>query len=186
MYNQDNVLLVDVREAPIERITPTGVKTRDAEYDLDVLIFATGYDAVTGPLKRINIRGEGGQTLQDKFAAGPRTYMGIQSAGFPNLFTINAASVGNFVRGRRAARGLGMRLHRLCARPSVYADCAYARGGSGLDPARRGGGREDSPDPGRLVVRGGEHSRESPVLAHQSGHRPGDAGQACGSGGQGL
>ena len=98
VYNQDNVLLVDVREAPIERITPTGVKTRDAEYDLDVLIFATGYDAVTGPLKRINIRGEGGQTLQDKFAAGPRTYMGIQSAGFPNLFTINAASVGNFVR----------------------------------------------------------------------------------------
>jgi cyclohexanone monooxygenase len=98
VYNQDNVLLVDVREAPIERITPTGVKTRDAEYALDVLIFATGYDAVTGPLNRIAIRGEGGQTLQDKFAAGPRTYMGIQSTGFPNLFTINAASVGNFVR----------------------------------------------------------------------------------------
>ena len=98
VYNQDNVLLVDVREAPIERITPTGVKTREAEYALDVLIFATGYDAVTGPLNRIDIRGEGGQTLKDKFAAGPRTYMGIQSAGFPNLFTINAASVGNFVR----------------------------------------------------------------------------------------
>jgi cation diffusion facilitator CzcD-associated flavoprotein CzcO len=98
VYNQDNVLLVDVREAPIERITPTGVKTRDAEYALDVLIFATGYDAVTGALHRIAIHGEGGQTLQDKFAAGPRTYMGIQSAGFPNLFTINAASVGNFVR----------------------------------------------------------------------------------------
>jgi len=87
-----------VREAPIERITPTGVKTRDAEYNLDVLIFATGYDAVTGALNRIEIRGEGGQTLKDKFAGGPRTYMGIQSAGFPNLFTINAASVGNFVR----------------------------------------------------------------------------------------
>jgi cation diffusion facilitator CzcD-associated flavoprotein CzcO len=98
VYNQDNVLLVDVREAPIERITPTGVKTRDAEYDLAVIIFATGYDAVTGALNRIEIRGEGGQTLKDKFAKGPRTYMGIQSAGFPNLFTINAASVGNFVR----------------------------------------------------------------------------------------
>ncbi len=98
VYNQDNVLLVDVREAPIERITPTGVKTRDAEYALDVIIFATGYDAVTGALTRIDIRGEGGQTLKDKFAAGPRTYMGIQSVGFPNLFTINAASVGNFVR----------------------------------------------------------------------------------------
>jgi len=98
VYNQDNVLLVDVREAPIERITPTGVKTRDAEYALDVLLFATGYDAVTGALNRIAIRGEGGQTLQAKFAQGPRTYMGLQSAGFPNLFTINAASVGNFVR----------------------------------------------------------------------------------------
>ena len=75
VYNQDNVLLVDVREAPIERITPTGVKTRDAEYDLDVLIFATGYDAVTGPLKRIAIRGEGGQTLQDKFGSWPLLVM---------------------------------------------------------------------------------------------------------------
>ena len=70
----------------------------DAEYELDVIIYATGYDAVTGALIRIDIRGEGGQTLKDKFAEGPRTYMGIQSPGFPNLFTINAASVGNFVR----------------------------------------------------------------------------------------
>ena len=98
VFNQDNVLLVDVREAPIERITPKGVKTTDAEYEMDVIIFATGYDAVTGSLNRIDIHGEGGQTLKDKFADGPRTYMGIQSAGFPNLFTINAASVGNFVR----------------------------------------------------------------------------------------
>ena len=98
VYNQENVLLVDVREAPIERITPKGVKTTDAEYELDVIIFATGYDAVTGSLTRIDIRGEGGQTLKDRFADGPRTYMGIQSVGFPNLFTINAASVGNFVR----------------------------------------------------------------------------------------
>ena len=98
VYNRDNVLLVDVREAPIERITPNGVMTRDAEYELDVIIFATGFDAVTGSLIKLDIRGEGGQTLKDKFAGGPRTYMGISSAGFPNLFTINAASVGNFVR----------------------------------------------------------------------------------------
>ena len=98
VYNQDNVLLVDVRKAPIERITPKGVQTTDAEYELDVIIYATGYDAVTGALNRMNIQGVGGQTLKDKFAAGPRTYMGIQSAGFPNFFTINAASVGNFVR----------------------------------------------------------------------------------------
>ena len=98
VYNRDNVLLVDVKKAPIQRITPTGLVTTDAEYDLDVIIFATGYDAVTGSLTRIDIRGVGGEKLTDKFANGPRTYMGIQSAGFPNMFTVNAASVGNFVR----------------------------------------------------------------------------------------
>ena len=98
VYNQDNVRLVDVRKAPIQRITPTGLQTADAEYELDVIIFATGYDAVTGSLNRIDISGVGGQLLRDKFANGPRTYMGIQSNGFPNMFTINAASVGNFVR----------------------------------------------------------------------------------------
>ena len=99
VFNQDNVLLVDVREAPIERITPTGIKTRDAEYALDVIIFATGYDAVTGALTRIDIRGTGGQTLQEKFAEGPRTYLGLQSAGFPNLFLMPGAGAGNFTRG---------------------------------------------------------------------------------------
>ena len=99
VYNQDNVLLVDVREAPIQRITPKGLRTSDGkDYEFDVLIFATGYDAVTGSLNRIEIQGLGGQSLKEKFAGGPRTYMGIQSHGFPNLFTINAASVGNFVR----------------------------------------------------------------------------------------
>ena len=98
VYNQDNVLLVDVKAAPIERITPDGIKTRNGEYGLDVIIFATGFDAVTGSLRRLHIEGEGGQTLNDKFANGPRTFMGVQSAGFPNLFTINQASVGNFVR----------------------------------------------------------------------------------------
>ena len=98
VYNQDNVKLIDVRKAPIQRITPTGLQTTDAEFEFDVIIFATGYDAVTGSLNRIDIRGEGGKSLKDKFAQGPRTYMGVQSNGFPNLFTVNQASVGNFVR----------------------------------------------------------------------------------------
>lgn len=97
-YNRDNVLLVDVRKAPIQRITPNGVQTADAHYDLDVIIYATGYDAITGALLNIDIYGEGGHLMKDKFVNGPRTYMGIQSVGYPNLFTINAASVGNFVR----------------------------------------------------------------------------------------
>jgi cyclohexanone monooxygenase len=87
-YNRPNVSLVDVRAAPIEAITPNGLRTRDAEYELDDLIFATGFDAMTGPLVRIDIRGRGGLTLKQKWAAGPRTYLGLQTVGFPNLFTI--------------------------------------------------------------------------------------------------
>ena len=98
VYNQDNVLLVDVREAPIECITPKGIKTKDAEYELDIIIYATGFDAITGSLIKLDITGQNGEKLKEKFSAGPRTYMGITTAGFPNLFTVNAASVGNFVR----------------------------------------------------------------------------------------
>ena len=81
-----------------DRITPNGVKTSDDEYEFDVIIYATGFDAVTGSLNKLDIRGIGGKSLKEKFAGGPRTYMGITSAGFPNLFTVNSASVGNFVR----------------------------------------------------------------------------------------
>lgn len=87
-FNRDNVELVDVRTAPIREITPTGLRTQEAEYEFDVLIFATGFDAMTGPLNRINIRGRGGQLLREKWAEGPRTYLGLTSAGFPNLFFI--------------------------------------------------------------------------------------------------
>jgi cation diffusion facilitator CzcD-associated flavoprotein CzcO len=87
-FNRPNVLLVDLRESPIERITPKGVKTKDAEYELDVIIYATGFDAVTGTLTRIDIRGERRLSLKDKWADGPRTYLGIQTVGFPNLFTL--------------------------------------------------------------------------------------------------
>ncbi len=87
-FNRDNVQLVDVRLAPIREITPTGLRTQDAEYEFDALVFATGFDAMTGPLNRINIRGRGGQLLREKWAEGPKTYLGLTSAGFPNLFFI--------------------------------------------------------------------------------------------------
>jgi cation diffusion facilitator CzcD-associated flavoprotein CzcO len=87
-FNRDNVTLVDLRKTPIEAITPRGVRTRDAEYAVDSLVFATGFDAMTGALLRIDIRGRGGRTLRDKWAAGPRTYLGLALAGFPNLFII--------------------------------------------------------------------------------------------------
>ncbi|MGE3361601.1 MAG: flavin-containing monooxygenase, partial [Acidimicrobiia bacterium] len=87
-YNRDNVTLVDIRHAPIEEITPTGIRTADGFYELDVIVFATGFDAMTGTYNRIDFVGRGGEKLKDKWAAGPRTYLGLATAGFPNLFMI--------------------------------------------------------------------------------------------------
>jgi cation diffusion facilitator CzcD-associated flavoprotein CzcO len=87
-YNRDNVLLVDVNETPIECITPNGVKTNTTEYDFDILIYATGFDGVTGAFDRIDIRGPGGVRLKDVWADGPRTYLGLQAEGFPNLMMV--------------------------------------------------------------------------------------------------
>jgi cyclohexanone monooxygenase len=87
-YNRDNVTLVPLARAPIEEITPRGVRTAHGHYDLDCLVFATGYDALTGALLQIDIRGVGGESLRDKWRAGPRTYLGLGTAGFPNLFMI--------------------------------------------------------------------------------------------------
>lgn len=102
VYNQAHVELVDLRETPIERITRTGIRTRDRDYALDVIVFATGFDAATGALTRIDIRGEGGILLREKWREGPSTYLGLQTAGFPNLFTIggphNATNFCNAVR----------------------------------------------------------------------------------------
>ncbi|MFF0445906.1 flavin-containing monooxygenase [Streptomyces sp. NPDC004609] len=87
-YNRDHVRLVDIRSAPITRISTRGVVTADAEYPLDALVLATGFDAMTGTLNAIDIRGRAGLPLRDKWAAGPLTYLGLQSAGFPNLFIV--------------------------------------------------------------------------------------------------
>jgi cation diffusion facilitator CzcD-associated flavoprotein CzcO len=87
-FNRDNVELVDVRADPIERITPKGIRTRAAEYPLDIIVFATGFDGMTGSLLRIDIRGRDGVPLSKAWAAGPRNYLGLQVAGFPNLFTV--------------------------------------------------------------------------------------------------
>ncbi len=87
-YNRENVSLVDVRKSPIEEITPTGLRTQDAEYELDVIVFATGFDAMTGSLFKMDIRGKDGQALKEKWVAGPSTYLGLMTAGFPNLFII--------------------------------------------------------------------------------------------------
>lgn len=87
-FNRDNVTLVDLRVSPIEAITPKGIRTQATEYELDAIVFATGFDAMTGSLFRLGIQGRGGVALQDKWADGPHTYLGVATAGFPNLFMI--------------------------------------------------------------------------------------------------
>ena len=88
VYNQPNVELVDIKETPIERITPSGLKTSDREFEFDIIIYATGFDAITGSLDRIDIRGTGGRTLKDKWRNGPETFMGVQVEGFPNMLML--------------------------------------------------------------------------------------------------
>ncbi len=87
-FNRPNVSLVNLRADPIERITPTGIRTRGREHPLDVIVFATGFDALTGPLLNMDIRGRDGKSLREYWKAGPETYLGLQMPGFPNLFTI--------------------------------------------------------------------------------------------------
>ena len=87
-YNRPNVSLVDLKRAPIEEITPAGIKTSEGEYELDVIVYATGFDALTGPLEALGIQGRNGVALADAWREGPRTYLGVAVPEFPNLFTI--------------------------------------------------------------------------------------------------
>ena len=100
VYNQPNVQLVDIKETPIERITPKGIKTSDAEYEFDIIIYATGFDAITGAFDRIDIRGIDGLTLKQKWQGGPRTYLGVMVEDFPNMMMLMGphTALGNIPR----------------------------------------------------------------------------------------
>ena len=87
-FNRDNVTLVDLRQGGIRHITSSGVATEQGHYELDAIVYATGFDAMTGALERIDIRGKNGKSITEEWHAGPRTYLGLQIHGFPNLFTI--------------------------------------------------------------------------------------------------
>jgi cyclohexanone monooxygenase len=87
-FNRDNVKVVDARRAPIQEITRQGIRTTDAEYPFDMIVFATGFDAMTGALSEIAITGRKGQRLKDKWVAGPTTYLGLMVQGFPNMFIV--------------------------------------------------------------------------------------------------
>jgi cation diffusion facilitator CzcD-associated flavoprotein CzcO len=104
-YNRDNVHLVDATETPIECITPAGLRTSDREYEFDVIVYATGFDAFTGAFDRIDIQGVGGQKLRDKWVDGPVTYLGLLVSGFPNLVMLAGPQTAatNFPRGAELA-----------------------------------------------------------------------------------
>ena len=88
VYNQDNVTLVDSTATPIERITPAGIKTSATEYEFDIIVYATGFDALTGAFDRIDIRGQDGRRLKEAWAGGARTFMGMMVDGFPNMLML--------------------------------------------------------------------------------------------------
>jgi len=100
VYNQPNVKLVDLNETPITAITPDGIRTSDADYQFDMIIYATGFDAITGAFDRIDIRGTGGVSLKEKWQDGPVTFLGILVDGFPNFMMVMGphAGLGNFPR----------------------------------------------------------------------------------------
>jgi cation diffusion facilitator CzcD-associated flavoprotein CzcO len=100
VYNQPNVRLVDINETPIECITPAGIRTSEAEYAFDLIIYATGFDAITGSFDRIDITGVDGCRLKDAWKAGPQTYLGVLVEGFPNMLMVMGphAGLGNFPR----------------------------------------------------------------------------------------
>lgn len=100
VYNQDNVELVDIAETPIERITPDGIKTSAAEYQFDIIIYATGFDAITGSFDKIDFRGIGGVRLKDKWKSGPQTYLGMMVDGFPSMMMLMGphTALGNIPR----------------------------------------------------------------------------------------
>ncbi len=103
VYNRDNVQLVDLSETPIEQITPTGIRTTGGDYDFDIIVYATGFDAMTGAFDRIDFRGTDGLPLREKWAQGPVTFLGMQVHGFPNLIMLAGPQSGsasaNFPRG---------------------------------------------------------------------------------------
>ena len=100
VYNRDNVELVDITETPIERITTDGIKTSDHEYEFDIIIYATGFDAITGSFDRIDFRGVNGARLKDKWKSGPQTFLGVLVDGFPNMMMLMGphTALGNIPR----------------------------------------------------------------------------------------
>jgi cyclohexanone monooxygenase len=165
IFNQPNVSLVDLRKTPIERVTRSGIKTAAGEHDLDVLVLASGFDAVTGGLTSIDIRGTQGETLKEKWAKGVRAHLGMAAAGFPNLlFVYGPRSPNAFANGPTCAELQGDWIVPAAGpRSTTRLDAVRGngpRGGRVASASTCACGRDSLPA-SRLLVFRREHSRQT-------------------------
>ncbi len=177
-FNRDNVSLVDAASDPISEITPTGVRLASgAEHYLDVLISATGFDAGTGGLTRVDIRGRDGRSLKEYWEDGARTHLGLMSHGFPNMFFINAVQSPSRVLLAAAARRLPDRLHhaddRRGRRSRSDDGRTDPRRGGRVGRPRQRGRRGHPPADGQQLVDGRQHPRQAAPGRGVRGRVPG-------------
>jgi hypothetical protein len=166
VYNRDNVTLVDIRETPIERITATGVRTTAGEHPCDAIVYAIGFDAMTGTLAKIDIRGRGGLTLKDKWAHGPGHVLGADDRGLSPTCSrsrVPGSPIGADQHGDvdRAAHRVDRRCHRLAARARADDDRGDARGRGGVGRARRGDRRHHALSASRQLVHGRQRAGQA-------------------------
>ena len=153
VYNQDNVELVDIKETPIERITPRGIKTSEKEYEFDIIIYATGFDAITGSFDKIDFRGAGGTRLKDKWKSGPETYLGIMVHEFPNMLMLMGphTALGNIPRSIEYSVEWVTGLITFATKNRIDAAGSDAGGREILDRPRQGAWRGDAVQRGRFL-----------------------------------
>ena len=166
MYNRPNVTLVDLRSTPLTSASEGGLSTTSAFYGLDAIVFATGFDAISGALRQIDVRGASGVALADRWAAGPRAYLGIATPGFPNMFIVTGPGSPSVLSNM----ALSIEQHVEWIRDCIgylsahgYATVGGPAGGRGrVDGARDRGGVLDAVPEGGLVVHRGEHPGQAP------------------------
>ena len=167
-FNRPNVALVDIKTNPIEEILPNAVRTGGKDYEIDALVLATGFDAMTGSVAKIDISGRGGQTLNRKWAEGPKTYLGLMSAGFPNLFLITGPGSPSVLSNMIVSIEQHVDWITDCylpyARPRLRGHGGRARrGGKMGGPCQRGCLRY-ALSPGQFLVHGRQHPRQAAHL----------------------
>ena len=165
-YNRDNVHLVDISETPIERVTERGLRTSARDYDFDIIVYSTGFDAITGSFDAIDITGIGGAKLFDKWRDGPSTFLGMMVHGFPNLLMPTGPQSGsastNFPRGIENGVGWCMNLLEHMWDRGYTPGRSDARGAGALDRARHQDVRHHADAQSQVVVHRLQFQRPRP------------------------